>query len=235
MFFSLSINMIFCRRDVSCSSQRKRRWDLIITAGERIYFDECEWGNILGDCNKKMRKILCFISDLNLSDGEGGYGTREGDERERWERMNAEETVKWLSELLKSRLVRTKGQVSEQIRVERSVICTGEENPTWPNKENEKHGWGKRTDANQPSKGRETFPDRGDIKEDETADGENTNPVFKSRSRLFLNYTSWEMFPDDATWRELLSCCSDVLKKLDNPSVSLQPRETVQQGAAATD
>lgn len=149
--------------------------------------------------------------------------------------MNAEETVKWLSELLKSRLVRTKGQVSEQIRVERSVICTGEENPTWPNKENEKHGWGKRTDANQPSKGRETFPDRGDIKEDETADGENTNPVFKSRSRLFWNYTSWEMFPDDTTWRELLSCCSDVLKKLDNPSVSLQPRETVQQGAAATD
>lgn len=80
MFFSLSlsINMIFCRRDVSCSSQRKRRWDLIITAGERIYFDECEWGNIWGNCNKKMRKILCFISDLNLSDGEGGIRNEGG-------------------------------------------------------------------------------------------------------------------------------------------------------------
>lgn len=137
---------------------------------------------------------------------------------------------------MKSRLVRTKGQVSEQIRVERSVICTGEENPTWTQTKRMRNtGEGRgRTQASPPRDGRH-FLTEATSKRTRRRAAKTQTWSLRAGLGFFKITRAGKCSPNDTTRRELLSCCSDVMKKLDNPSVSLQPREKVQQGAAARD
>lgn len=99
------------RSVVSCALQRG--WNQIIATGEKIYIDEYKKEKMFWGVHKESRK---YFASYLISTFLMGEIRSSGGERERWERMNVDETVERLSGFWRGVWFVQKGEVSEQIR-----------------------------------------------------------------------------------------------------------------------